>query len=58
MKRFRAWRLKRRLARIQHDLELLHTAMAAAGLTRAERRRIWREIDAGRLEPQDLIGKG
>ena len=58
MKAFRRWRLKRRLARIKHDLDMLNLAMEGAGLTRQERRQMRREMFAGRLEPQDLIGKG
>lgn len=52
----RRWLVKLYVRRAYKTLARLNDAMAAAGLTRSERRRVWREVIAGRLDPNDLIG--
>lgn len=57
-RRWLRWKLDRSIRRTHADLARLDTSMAAIGMRRPERRRVWREVIAGRLDPNDLIGGG
>lgn len=56
-RRFREWRVRRQMQKARRILADLDSQMKAAHITRAERRRFWREVFNGRADISGLIAE-
>lgn len=53
--RINSWRMARRLKHAHRVLCKMNDAMKRAGLSRQERKQIWRDVYKGHVDPADLL---